>query len=240
MKYLYETHTHTKEASACASCTAEESVWAHKKAGYTGIILTNHFFYGNTAVYRKLPWDVWVHEFCRPYEHAKKEGKKAGLQVFFGWEAGYDGTEFLVYGLDEEWLISHPQIKDASIEEQYNMVKESGGMVIHPHPFREEFYIPEIRLYPEYVDGVEAYNAMHCSPDGGTHWNPEFDVKARNYSEQYHLPVTAGSDTHSVELLGGGMVFGRKLKDINDFIKAVKGREALDYLDGTKKFQEEA
>ena len=240
MKYLYETHTHTKEASACADCTAEESVRAHKKAGYTGIIITNHFFYGNTAIYRKLPWNIWVREFCRPYENAKKEGDKVGLQVFFGWEAGYNGTEFLIYGLDEEWLISHPQIKDASIEEQYRMVKESGGMVIHPHPFREEFYIPEIRLYPEYVDGVEAYNATHCSLESGAHWNPEFDVKAQDYARKYSLPMTAGSDTHSVELLGGGMVFGRKLRDVNDFIKAVQDREALDYLDGTKKFQEEA
>jgi len=120
------------------------------------------------------------------------------------------------------------------------MIKESGGMIIHPHPFREEFYIPEVRLYPEYVDGVEAYNATHCSPKSEAHWNPEFDVSARNYAEKYNFPITAGSDTHSVELLGGGMVFGRKLADINDFILAVKNKEALDYLDGRKNFKEEA
>ncbi len=239
MRYLYETHTHTKEASACAKCSARESVHAHKDYGYTGMILTNHFVYGNTSVDRNLPWTEWVHAYCAPYYAAKEEGDRIGFQVFFGWESGYNGTEFLIYGLDEAWLLSHPEIRDCTIEEQYTLVHEGGGIVIHPHPFREEYYIPEIRLFPEWVDGVEGYNATHCSPKSFAHVNPEFDVRARAYASKYEFPMTAGSDTHRTDLLGGGMVFERKLLDIHDFCKAVMKRECVEFLDGTKAFLKE-
>lgn len=234
MGYLYETHTHTREASACARCSAVESVHAHKEYGYTGMVLTNHFYYGNTSVDRKLPWEEWVHAYCAPYHMAKAEGDKIGLQVFFGWEAGYQGTEFLVYGLSEEWLLLHPEIRDCTIEEQYRLVHEGGGIIIHPHPFREEDYIPQIRLFPKWIDGVEGYNASHCSKKSHSHVNPEFDVKARAYAEKYDFPMTAGSDTHRAELLGGGMVFSRRLTDIHDFCNAVMNRECIAFLDGTE------
>ncbi len=239
MNYLYETHTHTKEASACAECSAEESVHAHLNAGYTGMILTNHFFYGNTSVNRKLPWNDWVHAFCKPYHIAKAEGERVGLQVFFGWESCYEGTEFLIYGLDEEWLLQHPEIKDATIPEQFELVHAQNGIVIHPHPYRAADYIPEIRLFPEYVDGVEAFNATHSSPKSKFHCNPEFDVKAREYAKKYHFPLTAGSDTHSVLLYGGGMLFQRRLEDIHDFCKAVMSREAVGYNDGNRIYKRE-
>ncbi|MDD3414095.1 MAG: PHP domain-containing protein [Lachnospiraceae bacterium] len=232
--YLYETHTHTKEASACAIMSVEESVNAHKAYGYTGMVLTNHFFYGNTAVNRKLPWQEWVKGFCLPYHKAVEEGNRVGLQVFFGWESGYRGTEFLIYGLSEEWLYRHPEIRDCSIEEQYQLVHDGGGIVIHPHPFREESYIKEVRLFPEFVDGVEAYNATHASPKSTSHNKKIFDERAREYAKKYNFPMTAGSDTHTINLLGGGMVFPRKLKDSQDFCKAIMNRECVQFLDGTE------
>lgn len=231
--YLYETHMHTSEASACARCTGAEMARAYKEAGYTGIIITDHFFYGNTAVDRRLPWEEWVNRFCVGYENAKAEGDKIGLQVFFGWESGYQGTEFLIYGLDKEWLLAHPQIVHASVEEQFTLVHEGGGIVSHAHPFREEDYIPEIRLFPEYVDAVEGVNAMHSSKASDAHKNPLFNERALIYGREHGLPFTAGSDQHSTFMIGGGMVFPRKLADIHDFTQAVLNREAVKLLDGT-------
>lgn len=232
--YLYETHMHTSEASACAGCTGAEMARAYKEAGYTGIIVTDHFFYGNTAVDRRLPWEEWVEKFCLGYEHAKAEGDRIGLQVFFGWESGYQGTEFLIYGLDKEWLLAHPEIVAASVEEQFALVHEGGGIVSHAHPFREEDYIPEIRLFPEYVDAVEGVNAMHSSDMSYAHKNPLFNERALAYGREHELPFTAGSDQHSTRMIGGGMVFSRKLADICDFTQAVLNREAIKLSDGTK------
>lgn len=232
--FLYETHMHTAESSACAHNTGAEMAKAYKEAGYTGIIVTDHFFYGNTAVNRRLPWSEWVESFCLGYEHAREEGEKIGLQVFFGWEAGYHGTEFLIYGLDKEWLLVHPEIKEASVEKQFSLVHEGGGIVSHAHPYREEDYIPEIKLYPEYVDAVEGVNAMHSSNVSNAHKNPLFNERALAYGRAHNLPFTAGSDQHTTRMIGGGMVFPRKLSDIHDFSRAVLACEAVELLDGTK------
>lgn len=231
--FLYETHMHTSEGSACARNTAAEMAGAYAAGGYTGIIVTDHFFYGNTAVDRSLPWQEWVERYCLGYEHAKAEGDRLGLQVFFGWESGYKGTEFLVYGLDKEWLLAHPEIRDATVEEQFRLVHEGGGIVSHAHPFREASYISKIRLFPEYVDAVEGVNATHSGLTKKCHGHPEYNDMAIAYAKEHGLPLTAGGDQHTTEMIYGGMVFPRKLENIHDFIRAVKGREAVRMLDGT-------
>lgn len=235
--YLYETHLHTSEGSACARNTGAEMARAYAEAGYTGIIVTNHFFYGNTAVDRTLPWSEWVEQYCLGYETAKAEGNKLGLQVFFGWESGYGGPEFLVYGLDREWLLTHPEIRDANVKEQLELVHAAGGIVIQAHPFREASYIKEVVRFPEYVDGVEGINASHSSLALKSR-HPEYNERALAYAKEYDFPLTAGSDQHSVNMLWGGMVFSRKLQDIHDFNRAVLGREAIRLLDGTEAMQQ--
>lgn len=226
--FLYETHMHTCEASACARSTGWDVAKAAKDAGYTGIIITDHNWYGNNCIDRKLPWSQWVTEFCKGYEHAKEAGDRIGLDVFFGYEANYRGTEFLIYGVDKEWLIAHPEIKDASISEQYRLIHEAGGMVIQAHPFRKEDYIPEIRLFPDDVDGAEGINATHSSHLSKSHNDPEFDTLAIAYAREHQLPMTAGSDTHSTMLLGGGMAFKRRLASIQDYCHAILSGE--DYV----------
>lgn len=233
--FLYETHMHTMEGSACGLCSGEEMARAYAAHGYTGIIVTNHFFYGNTAVDRTFPWQEWVENFCLGYEHAKAEGDKLGLQVFFGWESGYRGPEFLIYGLDKEWLLNHPEIRDATVEEQFRLVHEGGGIISQAHPYRQAFYIPEILLYPEYVDAVEGVNASHMGRlTGFKSGHPEYNERAIAYAKEHNLPLTGGSDQHSTEMLYGGMVFARKLQDIHDFARAVLNREVLQLLDGVE------
>ncbi len=219
--YLYETHLHTLEASACAGSTGAEVAKACKAYGYTGIFVTDHHWGGNTAIDRALPWEEWVASFGRGYEHAKAEGDRIGLDVFFGYEAGFTGTEFLIYGLDLAWMKAHPQLPEVTVEEQYRLVHEAGGLVIHAHPYREADYIPEIRLYPEWVDGVEGINATHSNSRSMGHANGHFDARAIAYAREHKLPVTAGSDTHSIKLLGGGVAFRRRLESAADYVQAV-------------------
>ncbi len=230
--FLYDTHVHTSESSACAKNSGYEMADAYKAAGYAGIIITDHFYYGNTAADRSLPWREWVEQFCTGYEHARAEGDRIGLQVFFGWESGYRGTEFLIYGPDKEWLLSHPGIRDASVEEQQKLVHDGGGMVIHAHPYREEDYIDEIRLFPQYVDGVEAVNACHSNPFSKAHNDPDYDKKAQLYAAEHDFPATAGSDMHNTELYGGGMAFAQKLTSVRDYINAVCSRRDYIMTDG--------
>jgi len=230
--YLYETHLHTKEASACGNSTAEELVYAYKEAGYTGIMVTDHFFRGNCAIPRELPWEDWVEQYCAGYEKAKAAGDQIGLQVFFGWEESYLGADFLIYGLDKTWLKAHPELRGVSVEEQYKLVHGAGGMVIHAHPYREAPYIPEIRLFPDSIDGVEVYNASHYGKKEGEDGRSLYDVQALEYASQYNFPITGGSDIHSTDLRWGGMAFTKKLDSVQDYMKAVLNREGqpIDYF----------
>lgn len=237
--YLYETHLHTAQGSACGRYSGADMARACKAYGYTGIFVTDHNWGGNTAVDRTKPWDAWVEAFCLGYESAKAEGERIGLDVFFGYEAGFHGTEFLICGVDKEWMLANPAIRMAGIEEQYRLVHESGGMVIHAHPYREEGYIPEVRLFPEWVDGVEGINAMHSNPQSTAHHDPAFDEKALHYARQRHLPLTAGSDIHTTRLLGGGVAFKRRLASAADYIGAILSGEDYVLTDGANWYNKE-
>ncbi len=212
--FLYETHLHTSEASACAIFSGAQQAEYYKKAGYSGIVVTDHFFNGNSCIPRGLPWEERVDRFCRGYEEAKKVGDRIGLSVFLGWEANFGGTEFLIYGLDREWLVSHPDILSWSVEQQYKQVHEAGGYIVHAHPFRQRDYIKKIRLYPDCVDAVEGINVGNR--------NDGFDRKATDYAGKHKLPVTGGTDAHGMETLRSGIAFRRKAENIRDFIDMIK------------------
>ena len=213
--YKYDTHVHTVEGSACAKSTAREMVRAYIRAGYSGIIITDHFFNGNTAVPRDLPWTTMVEMFCRGYENALDEAKGTGFNVFFGWEYADRGTEFLTYGLDKNFLLKHPDLLSWDLEKYFKIIKESGGFISHAHPFREASYIKDIRLFPEYVDAVEVINGGHVGTD--------FDKKAFNYATKHGLLQTAGTDSHRVDKIHGyGMEFEHEIETIEDFIQGIK------------------
>ncbi len=224
--YLYETHLHTSQSSACAWNSGYEMAQAAHQAGYTGIIVTDHNWGGNTAVNRDLPWPEFVEQFAKGYLDAKRYADAHDdFDVFFGYEAGFCGTEFLIYGITPEWMARHPELKTESIREHHAIIHAAGGTVIHAHPFREEWYIPEIRLFPDCVDGVEGINATHSCHKSTAHHKAAYDEMAVAYANEHSLPMSAGSDIHSTNLFGGGVAFKRRLTDIQDFCNAIKNNE---------------
>ena len=191
-KYLYETHMHTAEASACSDTPGREYIARYQDFGYDGIIITDHFYRGNCAVDRSLPWPEFVHRFCLGYERAREEGEKRGFPVFFGWEENVSGDEYLIYGLDEQFMLAHPEMPTWTRAEQYRIVHEAGGCVVQAHPFRARDYIHTIWLSPYFCDAAEGVNAANEDS-----WN----TLALRYAESLGLPVTAGSDNHHVRTM---------------------------------------
>ena len=87
--FLYDTHLHTSEASACGKSTAREMVRAYKEAGYTGFAITNHFFHGNSAIDRNnTTWREFVQPYIDAYYEACDEGAKLDFDVILGIEEG--------------------------------------------------------------------------------------------------------------------------------------------------------
>lgn len=218
--YKYEVHMHTAQSSACGRTPGREYIEKFMEKGYDGIIITDHFFHGNTAANRALPWDEFVDEFCRGYEDAKAEGDRLGFKVFFGWEESQGPDEYLIYGLDKAWLKAHPEIRDADHTQYLKLVHEGGGTVVGAHPFRERAYVDVVKLHPFQCDAMEVCNFG----------NPPYqDILAYNFCKDRGIIMTSGSDIHnvtSIETTGAGMVFDEPLtssKDYGDRVRSGKG-----------------
>ncbi len=216
--YLYETHLHTKEGSLCASAPAAEQVRRYHALGYTGIVVTDHFFSNSSCrVPRDLSWEEGIKRFYYSYELALAEGEKCGLQVFFAFEHSYHGNDFLVYGLEQDWLISHPELASLPLLDFLRLVRSAGAVVIHAHPYRRANYIDMIRLVPDDVDGVEVINACRSDFDNNL---------AAAYAEAYQLAPSAGSDNHHGKMAHYGAIASpRRFTDVKDLARAVVARE---------------
>jgi len=216
MAYLYETHLHTREGSSCGVSRGREYVPRYLDLGYSGIIVTDHFFNGNTRADRNLPWKKWVKEYCRGYELTRDEGLRRGLDVFFGWEETLDGNDYLVYGLDMEWLLAHPEAANWTPEEQFDEVTRSGGCVVLAHPFRFVQNMNRISDHSEYIHAVEAANSGN---------NQISDALAWAYAKKLKVTATAGSDIHYAADIRSDTVFGvyldKKMETIADYVIAI-------------------
>lgn len=219
MKYIYETHMHTKEASACSGTEAREFIKYMSDLGYSGIIITDHFFNGNSCIPKDLPWEERVEKYCSGYEHALEEARSTNsdLVVMFGIEYNFHGDEFLLYGVDKKWLLDNPDILEKSRHEVYESVHNYGGIMIQAHPYRERGYLSEINLTPSVCDGVEAYNA--CNPDYQ-------NSLGYQYAVEKNFRMSAGSDIHNPGQPDmAGMSFDHKINSIDEYVKAFMNNE---------------
>ncbi len=224
-KYLYETHMHTSQGSACGHSRGADYIKPYQDLGYAGIIITDHFFKGNTRPDRSLPWNEWVNQFCSGYEDAKNEGDKRNFPVFFALEENFNGDEYLIYGLDKAYLLQHPDIKEWNRSRMYREVRAAGGCMVQAHPFRSRFYNDAIHLLPDFVDGIEAVNYGNV---------PVWNTLALQYAKRLSLPYTSGSDNHDASRMTkenlGGVLLDTPLTTIQDYVSVILNRKPMEML----------
>lgn len=222
-KYLYETHMHTSQGSACARSRGADYIRPYMDMGYAGIIITDHFYKGNTRPDRSLPWPEWVNQFYSGYEDARNEGEKLGFPVFFGLEENFNGDEYLIYGVTKEWLLLNPDIKEWDRVRMYREVRAAGGCMVQAHPFRSRFYNDAIHLMPDFVDGIEAVNYGNV---------PVWNTLALQYAKQLHLPFSSGSDNHDATAMEydklGGVVLDKPLTSIQDYVSIILEKKPME------------
>lgn len=225
--YKYEMHCHTSAVSLCGSATPEEKVQAYFEAGFAGVVFTDHFIHGNTAVDRNLPWAERMELYFNPYENAKKLGAELGIDVFVGIEHHYgDGKEILVYGdLTAEVFASKPEIEKMNIYEFADFCHENGWFIAHAHPFRVRSYINiDVSPVTDCIDGIEVYN--HCN-------RPIENIEATKLCEKLELIPISGSDSHSKDYCGlAGVAFEEKITSSKDLVKALFERKARLIVNG--------
>ncbi len=213
--YIYETHLHTWPVSRCAHATVRENMEFYKSLGYDGIFITNHFLDGNINIDSNADYKDKIEFYFSDYECAKAMESEIGIKVFCGAEMSYRGTDFLVYGLDKEWYLDHPEIMNMKKNEQMEFLMENGALVIQAHPYREDTYINHIRLFPKSVDGVEVINAS---------MNDSVNEMAELYAKHYGLLEFAGSDNHHAHNRTrlAGLCSDSPIGNIDDFIERYK------------------
>ncbi len=213
--YRYETHCHCSECSACAHSTSAELVRAYHAAGYAGLVLTDHFVLGNTAVDRTLPWETQMRCYYGAFLEAKAAAQDLDFDVIFGIEHACQGSEFLCYGIDLDFLLANPDIPALPLDAFVERVHRHGGIVIQAHPFRWAPAHTPLRL--DILNGIEVYNAAN---------HPDANKNARDAARK-GLILTSGGDIHiaSDHRIGmAGIVLPHRISDSRQLAHALQQR----------------
>ncbi len=218
MKYKYQMHTHTAPCSKCSSMTPKELINSLVDGGYTGAVITNHFYGGNTGIDRNLPWNDFVKAYEDDYYECKKIAQNFDLDIIFSIEEHlFDGLEILCYGINPQFLYDNPQLQfDRSVETWSNALHNYGALCIQAHPFRDREYIKNPRLLSaEYIDGIEVFNACN---------KPEDNTSAESAALQFpQFILTAGADTHLPHsVCWSGIITNERIATEKTLIKILK------------------
>ncbi len=225
--YKYEMHLHSKGCSLCSIAEANDLIIAAKEKGYSGVVLTNHFYRGNTCVDRKLPWKEFVAAYEKDYLKAKEFGNKLDMDVLFGLEEGLGrGKEILIYGISPKLISATPEFLNLKLPELYKFIHKNGGFAVCAHPFRNRDYISEPDKEPDirYFDAIEVYN--HCN-------YVEDNLKAQDFAKKTGIPVISGGDAHSTKVIGfSGLAFNKRIRNSKELVKALKANKYRLIVDG--------
>lgn len=212
--YKTETHLHTSEVSGCSQLCGAEMVRLYRDAGYSTVFVSDHFKKNYLKDVDGMCWADVVHRYFLGYENAKRAGDELGIVVLPALEIQLTCSvnHYLLYGADEAFYASAPEIFDMTPEQLYAYSKKNGVTVVQAHPYRDGKCIPT----PECVDAIEAINA------NPRHEN--FDEKALAMAREHGLPVTSGSDAHRLcDVALGGVVTEDKINTTEDYANALLG-----------------
>ena len=220
--FKYELHLHSSQGSKCGHSEGKDYVDFYMGMGYSGAVLTDHFFHGNTRPDRNLPWSQYMEEYLSGYYDMKKAAEGKDFEVFFGVEELFDTwDEYLIYGLEPEWFISHPELRDMKRIEFLTLAKECGAFIIqaHPYRFRQYFKCDHLTVAQSLVDGYEVFNSCNT---------PEHNKLALMLAESDKKIMVGGSDRHKAEdyiEVPGGIILPKKVHSIGELIEAVKSEK---------------
>ena len=216
-RLITDTHLHTTHVSRCGQLEAQEIVAGYKAAGYSALIVTDHF---NRTTFDYLGLDPAgkgdrVGAFLEGYRRVREEGERQGLRVFKGAELRFDECEndYLLYGWADELLAEPEEIFRMGIAAFSPIARGQGALLIQAHPYRHGC-TPAIARY---LDGVEIYNA---SPRHDSR-----DALAVHYAKEFGLIGTAGSDCHRNEdIARAGIGTERLPSDSMEMMRLLRSR----------------
>jgi predicted metal-dependent phosphoesterase TrpH len=220
--YKTELHVHSAEVSNCATVDCATIARRYITAGYTTLVLTNHlsrFTYKNKKFDRSSdPWEVKIDFYMAGYKKFV-EAAAGRLNVLFSVElrSNRDENDYLIYGIDDKFLYSMPQIMDMKVSEVADAVRSYGGLFFQAHPFRNSMRITK----PDILDGIEVYNG-HIGHDSRN------DI-ANLWADKFGFIKISGSDYHhDTSVIGAGILTAEPVTNVTQLVSILKsGRYAL-------------
>ena len=213
MKYKYEMHCHTKMVSQCGQMEPKDIIDTYKYSGYSGLVVTEHYSpltFGLNSYYKPQRLiDFYLSSY---YEMKKYETDD--FSVMFGMELRHyaTGADYLIYGVDPEWLKKQGNLLAKFEKQIYNMMHAEGYLVFQAHPFRP--YI--LRCNPKYIDGIEIYNGK-C--------DEKTNNKALKWAEKTGKLMVSGSDFHEgAQLARGGIITEKPIKNNADLLEVLRSQ----------------
>lgn len=218
--YKYETHFHTDETSPCGKVKAQEAVRIYNNSGYTGIVVTDHYFDGFFEMHPFSSWDKKIDLYLAGYKIAFTEGKKLGMDVFLGMEIRFseNANDYLVFGFDESFLRKYKRLYKLGLKAFRELTADKGIIVIQAHPYRPDM----IPAPPKLIDGVEIYN-------GNPRQNSANHL-ALQYALDNDLKMLSGSDFHQKQdAARGGIIVNERIAP-DGFADVIMKDKILEYI----------
>ena len=222
--YKYEMHVHTRPCSG-GGADIREHIDDLIVKGYSGMVVTNHFYNGDCRIDRSLSWEEFTDAYRQDYLYGLEYAQKIDFDLLFGLEEHVgNGQEILIYGITADLIAAHPELKIASAEQFAEIVHMSGGLVYQAHPYRARRYVTS--PWPldclEKLDGIEVYNAAN---------EPEWNERAQALADEHGLACIAGSDGHKTGTAGcAGIAVRERIKSNDDLVRILKSKEYAVYI----------
>ena len=155
---LFDFHVHSVY-SHDSYLKPETIIKQYAKKGFSGIAITDH-----NSILGALK---------------TKSISNKSLLIIIGEEIRMEKGEIIGFFLNEK-------IKSKTFHEVKDEIREQGGLIALPHPFKSNKFNPE--LFVKEVDLIEGLNARI---------KKTLNIKACDLARNFGLPIIAGSDAHT-------------------------------------------
>ena len=187
----------------------------YKKEGYSTIVITDHCSKSKMDRLGNISWREKIDYVYTGFDIAKQYGDELGINILLGVEVTLQITDsdYLVYGIDKEFLYENEKIHEYTLEELYKLCNKKGYLLVQEHPFRDD-----IQLAPlEYIDGIEVFNG--CQDEVSR------NDKALEYGKSTNKILTSGLDFHRLDdLARGGIITEIEIKNIKELVEILQSR----------------
>lgn len=207
-----ELHAHCADVSPCGQVPADRLAETYINAGYTTLVLTDHYGEYSLPDWRTDGATVTADKFLRGYEAVKKHA--AGrLNVLLGMEIRFleSDNDYLVYGMNRELMLKAENAFEWGVRKFSEFCRENGVILVQAHPFRDNMRITD----PAVLGGIEVVNGHPTAVSRN-------DI-AQAWAEKYpRLIKTSGSDYHEAKYTPDkGILTDEPITDIGGLVSVL-------------------